>query len=201
MWSHTSITSLKFRWMYDKPLYLPRVWYKLHGLFPSNLRDFDEFTHDFFLQIYVWVWWMQRTHHKGGNIHRSCSLKMKQWQQHPPDCNRLCMGGIGENFPTWPLVKYTVWFLVLHFSSDKWLGHELKIDGTFLPHTGEDFWLLPAEEFSVCCNCEVFTDEFTFQLSEFGFKWPPLKGVPADVAHKDWLSFSCCCPWDDREVV
>ena len=43
-------------------------------------------------------------------------------------------------------------------TSERWLGHELKIEGTFLPHTGDDFWLGLDEELSAGWGCNMGID-------------------------------------------
>lgn len=52
----------------------------------------------------------------------------------------------------------------------------LRIDGTFLPQTGEDFCPALAEEFSAGCDCNVRIDE------------------PALLLVGDRLLVVICCP-------
>ena len=74
----------------------------------------------------------------------------------------------------------------------------LKIEGTFLPHTGEDFWPLPAEEFSLGCDCSVGTDEPTLLPVELVLKLPLLCGDPTSIGDTDWLLVGISCPCGDK---
>jgi hypothetical protein len=71
-------------------------------------------------------------------------------------------------------------------SSERWLGHALKIEGTFLPQTGEDFWAFPLEELSLCCDCIAGIDELALAFIEVVLELPPLDG--------DWQLEDICCP-------
>jgi hypothetical protein len=62
----------------------------------------------------------------------------------------------------------------------------LKIDGTFLPQTGEDFWAFPLEELSHCCGCVTGTDELALAFFEVVIELPPVDG--------EWLLEDICCP-------
>lgn len=79
-----------------------------------------------------------------------------------------------------------------------WLGQVLKIEGTFLPQTGEDFWPVPPDEFSVCCDCNVLVDEPTLPPVLFVLKLPPVDGDPEAVVDEDRLLVCICCPCGDK---
>lgn len=75
----------------------------------------------------------------------------------------------------------------------------LKIDGTFLPQTGEFFWPVLAEEFSVCCGCKFGSAEPALLPAEHVLRFPPLgEEDPTTRGDGDWLLVGICCPWCDK---
>lgn len=54
----------------------------------------------------------------------------------------------------------------------------LKMDGTFLPQTGEFFWPVLDDEFSVCWGCKFGIDEPALLPLELVLRFPALAEDP-----------------------